>query len=130
MENETENKETTEEAPKQNKEELIDYDYFSKIKFRIGEVISAEPVEKSKKLVKLQVNLGEEFGTRQILAGISQFYPAETLVGKRIVVVANLKPAKLMGQESRGMLLAASNDESGIVLLQPDKEIAAGAEVR
>jgi len=110
--------------------ELIDYDYFSKIKFRVAEVLAAEPVAKSKKLLKLQVDLGEEFGKRQILAGISQYYSAESMVGKKIIVVANLQPAKLMGEESQGMLLAASNSESGIILLQPEKDIQAGAEVR
>ena len=129
MENEQENKEKeVVETPTQ--EELIDYDYFAKIKFRVAEIIAAEALPKSKKLVKLQINLGQELGQRQILAGISQYYSPETLVGRKIIVVANLKPAMLMGQESRGMLLAASNDESGIVLLQPEKDIAPGAEVR
>ncbi|MGI6523803.1 MAG: methionine--tRNA ligase subunit beta [Bdellovibrionota bacterium] len=124
MENEQETK------PTESAEDLIDYDYFAKIKFRVAEILAAEAVPNSKKLIKLQISLGEEFGERQILAGISQFYSPETLVGRKIIVVANLKPAKLMGYESRGMLLAASNDQSGIVLLQPEKDIAAGAEVR
>lgn len=124
MENEQETK------PTEPVEDLIDYDYFAKIKFRVAKILAAEAVPNSKKLIKLQISLGEEFGERQILAGISQFYSPETLVGRKIIVVANLKPAKLMGYESRGMLLAASNDQSGIVLLQPEKDIAAGAEVR
>lgn len=108
--------------------DLIDYELFAKIKLRVAQIMEAEPVAKSKKLVKLQVNLGSE--TRQILAGISQFYTPEELVGKKIIIVANLKPAKLMGLESQGMLLAASTDEEGVILLQPEKDISVGAEVR
>lgn len=128
MENET----TTEEEKKEAKVEFetINYDLFSKIKLRVGQIMEAEKVEKSKKLVKLQVNLGEEIGTRQILAGISQYYTPEELIGRKIIVIVNLEPAKLMGLESQGMLLAASTDEEGVILLQPEKDISAGAEVR
>ena len=123
---------TPEEEKKEVKPEFetINYDLFSKIKLRVGQIMEAEKVEKSKKLVKLQVNLGEEIGTRQILAGISQYYTPEELVGKKIIVIVNLEPAKLMGLESQGMLLAASTDEEGVILLQPEKDISAGAEVR
>ncbi len=123
---------TSEEEKKEVKPEFetINYDLFSKVKLRVGQIMEAEKVEKSKKLVKLQVNLGEEIGTRQILAGISQYYTPEELVGRKIIVVVNLEPAKLMGLESQGMLLAASTDEEGVILLQPEKDISAGAEVR
>jgi len=112
-------------------EELIDIDYFMKVKLRVAKVLSAEPVPKSKKLLKLQVDLGEKLGKRQILAGIAQFYSPETLIGKKIVVVANLKPAKLMGEESQGMLLAASTDDMSILtVLQPTVDISEGSTVR
>ncbi len=108
-------------------EELIDIKEFMRMKLRVGEVKTAEAVPNSKKLVKLQVDLGE-LGTRQIIAGILQHYAPEALVGRRIIVIANLKPAQLAGLESQGMLLAAVHDQQ-VVLLQPDKEIPAGSQV-
>ena len=90
--------------------DMIDFDDFVKIDLRVGQIIEAEKVPKSKKLIKLKVDIG--FDTRQIIAGISQNYEAEDLIGKKIAVVVNLKPAKLMGLESQGMLLAASLDDA------------------
>jgi methionyl-tRNA synthetase len=117
------------EAPPAVVEDLVDYDHFSKLKLRVALIEAAEIVPKSKKLVKLQIDLGP-LGKRQILAGIQQFYTPENLVGKKIIVVANLKPAKLMGLESQGMLLAASSaDNSQLVLLQPGGEIPTGSAV-
>ena len=84
------------------------YEFF-KIQLKTARVISAERVPKSEKLLKLQVSLGTE--QRQIVAGIGKKYEPETLVGKMIVIVANLKPAKLMGIESQGMVLAAGDSE-------------------
>ena len=111
-------------------EGLIDIDYFAKVQLRVAKIEAAEPVPKSKKLVKLQIDLGP-LGKRQILAGIIQFYPPETLVGRKIVVVANLKPAVLMGQQSQGMLLAAmSDDGSALALLQPSSDLPEGSLVR
>ena len=104
----------------------IDYAEFQKVDLRIALVLEAEKVEKSEKLVKLKIQIGQQ--TRQIVAGIAQHYPPESLVGKSIVVVANLKPAKLMGQTSEGMLLAAK-DGNVPVLLTPDKTVAPGAKV-
>lgn len=116
-------------APNQSSE-LISIYYFSKVKLRVGLVEAAEPIPKSKKLLKLQVDLGP-LGKRQILAGIAQFYLPENLIGRRIVVVANLEPAKLMGEESQGMLLAASAaDMSQLVVLDPGPEMPLGSEVR
>jgi methionyl-tRNA synthetase len=109
---------------------LIDYDTFSKVQLRVGTIISAEKIEKSEKLLKLQVNLGPELGQRQILAGIAKHYEIENLIGKNIVVVTNLKPAKLMGIESQGMLLAASNSENLLEVLSVNPEIQAGSIVR
>ncbi len=99
---------------------------FAKLKLKVAVVESAERVEKSEKLLRLQVSLGGE--SRQVVAGIAQFYAPETLVGKRVVVVANLKPAKIFGIESRGMLLAAKKD-GRLVVLTPDGEIPPGAEI-
>ena len=110
--------------------EMVDIEYFSKIKLRIAKVEAAEALPKSRKLLKLQIDLGPQLGKRQILAGIAQSYPPESLIGKKIVVVANLKPATLMGQQSQGMLLAAeSPDHSTLALLQPGLDLPEGSAV-
>jgi methionyl-tRNA synthetase len=106
----------------------ITIDDFQKIDFRIAKVLQAERVPKSEKLVKLQVNIGTE--QRQIVAGIAQHYKPEDLVGKKIVVIANLTPAKLMGQESNGMLLAASNTEGKLTIVVPQQDIDEGSIVK
>ncbi len=106
---------------------LLDIEDFAKVKLVVGEVRKAERVPKSKKLVRLMVDLGEA-ELRQIVAGIAEQYEPEALVGRRIVVVANLKPAKLMGVESRGMLLAA-NLEGVPFVLSPDGEVPPGTTV-
>lgn len=103
------------------------FDDFKKIELKVAQIISAERIEKSEKLVKLQVNAGDP-EPRQIVAGIAKHYAPEELVGKKIVIVANLKPAKLMGELSQGMLLAAS-DESGLCLVDPGVGISPGARV-
>lgn len=97
----------TKKNPTPTEKPLISYEDFQKMDFRIGEVKKAEPIEKSKKLLKLEVDLGTE--TRQIVAGISESYTCEEMIGKKVVILANLKPAKLMGIESQGMLLAAKD---------------------
>jgi len=108
----------------------IDIETFAKIKFRVATVEKVEAVPKSKKLYQIQLDVGE-LGKRQIVSGIAQHYTPEQLVGRQIVIVANLKPAKLMGVESRGMLLAASTEgDEVLAVLSPDKPIAAGARVR
>ena len=108
----------------------IDIETFAKIKFRIATIEKVEAVPKSKKLYQIQLDVGE-LGKRQIVSGIAQHYTPEQLVGRQIVIVANLKPAKLMGVESRGMLLAASTEgDEVLAVLSPDKPIAAGARVR
>jgi methionyl-tRNA synthetase len=104
---------------------------FMRVHLRVAQIESAEPIPKSKKLLKLQVDLGEKLGKRQIVSGIAQHYSPEALVGRRIVVVANLKPANLMGEESRGMLLAASSeDNSSLLLVDPGQEMPLGTIVR
>lgn len=114
-------------------QELIDIEYFSKVKLRVAKIESAEPLPKSNKLLKLQVDVGPEFGKRQVMAGIAKHYKPEDLIGRYIVIVANLKPAKLMGHESQGMLLAGSSttpEGEFLALLAPDKELSAGSVVR
>jgi methionyl-tRNA synthetase len=107
---------------------LISIDDFKKIKLRTAKILEAERVPKSKKLIKLQIVLGEE--KRQIVAGIGEKFTPEELIGKTIVVVANLQPAKLMGQESNGMLLAVNDESGALSLITSDREAASGLEVR
>lgn len=107
--------------------EEITIDDFAKIDLRVAEVISCEKVEKTDKLLKIQVKLGEE--TRTIVSGIAQHYSPEELIGKRIVLVANLKPAKLRGITSQGMLLAASN-EGVLEVLTLTKDLPSGSRVK
>ena len=104
-------------------EGLISYEEFKKIDLRVGIVTAAEPVPKSDKLIKMTVDIGEE---RTIVGGIGKEYTPEQMVGRRIVIVANLKPAKLMGVESRGMLLAVVDDKGGLSLVTVDKDTAPG----
>jgi methionyl-tRNA synthetase len=116
--------EAQEAAPQ---EPQIDIEQFMATQLRVATIKAAEPVPKSNKLLKLQVDLGEE--TRQLVAGIAKAYAPEDLVGKQVVVVANLKPAKLMGVESQGMVLAASV-EGRPVLLHPEEVVPEGTRVR
>ncbi|HEW91725.1 MAG TPA: methionine--tRNA ligase [Thermotogaceae bacterium] len=106
---------------------IITIEDFSKVELRVGEVLEAEKIEKSEKLLKLKVDLGE-LGERQIVAGIAKHYSPEELIGKLIIVVANLKPAKLMGIESQGMLLAAK-DGGKLKILTVDGSLKPGAKV-
>lgn len=111
---------------------MINYDDFKKIDLRVAKILTAERVEGSEKLVKLQIDVGDPSaggGQRQLVAGIGTVYTPEILVGKQIIIVANLEPKKLMGIESNGMLLAAS-DEMGPVLLCPESEVPPGSSIR
>ncbi len=105
----------------------ITIDDFDKIQLRIGEIIKCEAVPKSKKLLCSQIKMGSE--VRQIVSGIRQYYTPEEMVGKKVVVVANLKPAKLAGVLSEGMLLCAENDKGEYVLLTAESDVPNGAEV-
>ena len=107
----------------------ISFDQFLAVDLRVGQILEAERIEKSEKLLKLQVSLGSELGKRQIVAGIAKHYPPEELVGRKIAVVANLAPAKLMGVESQGMLLAASDGAGALEILQPGEGIPAGSRI-
>jgi methionyl-tRNA synthetase len=101
---------------------MISIDDFRKVELRVATITSAEPHPNADKLMVLQIDLGGEL--RQICAGIRNHYTAEELVGKQIIVVANLETAKLRGLESQGMLLAASDDER-VIVLTPDKSVQA-----
>lgn len=111
---------------------MINFDDFKKVDLRVARVISAERVDGSEKLLKLQVDLGTEesggLGERQILAGIGKVYSPEDLVGKSIAVVANLEPRKIMGMESEGMVIASGGTEM-LSLFFPDKEIDPGSQI-
>ena len=107
---------------------IITIDEFFKVELKIGEVVEAEEVKKSKKLLRLLVDLGEE-KPRQIIAGIKEYYKPEELKGTQVCVVSNLKPAKLMGMVSEGMLLAAK-DENGLSLIRPEKPKKVGTPVK
>jgi len=127
VEKEQEKQQVKEKEKIEESDNLITIDQFFQTELKIGTIIEAVEVPKSKKLLKLQVDLGE--GTpRQILAGIKEFYSAESLVGTQACVVANLKPAKLMGLKSEGMLLAAK-DKNGLVLLRPESSKISGTKV-
>lgn len=118
------------EKPEMLEEGIVDVigiEDVAKVQLKVGLVLSAERVEKSAKLIKMKVDTGEE---RQIVAGIGKAYEPEYLVGRKIVVVANLKPAKLMGIESQGMLLAATDDEGTLSILGLDRDVKQGARVK
>jgi methionyl-tRNA synthetase len=125
-------KEAAEETQQKSEEKaegtlIIGFDDFKKVDLRVAEIVNAEPVPKANKLIKLQLDIGED-KHRQIVAGISKFYSPEELIGKKIIVVANLKPVKLMGIKSNGMLLAAK-DEEKLRLLTVDGDIKPGSKV-
>lgn len=108
---------------------MIQYDDFAKVQLRVATIVQAEAVEKSKKLMRLQVDLGTE--RRQILAGVKEHYSAEQLVGRQIVVVVNLAPREVIrGEISNGMLLAASDETGKLALLTPADAVLPGAVVR
>ncbi|MFH1197846.1 MAG: methionine--tRNA ligase [bacterium] len=106
----------------------ITIDQFSDVHLRVAEVISAEKVKKSEKLLKLQVDLGSE--KRQIVAGIAKSYQPEELIGKKVMIVANLKPAKLFGLESKGMVLAADNDKGEVKIILIDSSVPVGTRIK
>ena len=127
---EKEKKMPEETKPLEEKKEetnLISIQDVAKVELRIGKVISAERVKKSDKLLCLQVDTG---GLRQIVAGIGKAYTPEDLVNRKIVVVTNLRPAKLMGVESQGMLLAATGSDNVPVILMPEKDVEVGAKIK
>ena len=124
-----------EEPAKEEKEDVIDieakpeitFEDFGKLQFQVGKIIKCEEVKKSKKLLCSQVQIGSQ--VRQIVSGIKAHYSAEEMVGKRVMVVTNLKPAKLAGVLSEGMILCAEDADGNLSLMVPEKEMPAGAEI-
>ena len=107
--------------------EEITFEDFGKMQFQVGEIISCEPVKKSKKLLCFQVKVGSQ--TRQIISGIKAYYKPEDTIGRKVMVLTNLKPAKLAGMMSEGMLLCAEDAEGNVCLMTPEKAMPAGAEI-
>ena len=105
----------------------ITFDDFGKLQFQVGEIIACEEVKKSRKLLCSQVKIGSQ--VRQIVSGIKAHYSAEEMVGKKVMVVTNLKPAKLAGILSEGMILCAEDADGKLSLMVPEKEMPAGAEI-
>ena len=126
-ENKEEKKEEEKPGMDVEKKPEITYDDFAKLQFQIGEIVKCEEVPKSKKLLCSQVKIGSE--TRQILSGIKAWYKPEDMVGRKVMVVTNLKPAKLAGMSSEGMILCAEDDEGNLALMTPAKDIKSGSEV-
>ena len=116
-----------EKYPEVEKKPEITIDDFDKIQIQVGEVIKCEPVKKAKKLLVSQIKIGTE--TRQIVSGIAKYYKPEEMVGKKVAVITNLKPCKLCGVESQGMILAAGDDEGNLSVVTVDKDIVAGSEI-
>ena len=107
--------------------EEITYEDFMKMQFQVGEIIACEAVEKSKKLLCSQVKVGSQ--VKQIVSGIRKNYSPEEMVGKKVMVLVNLKPAKLAGVLSEGMLLCAEDENGVLALMTPEKPMPAGAEI-
>ena len=105
----------------------ITYEDFAKLQFQVGEIISCEAVKKSKKLLCSQVKVGSQI--RQIVSGIKAHYTPEEMVGKKVMVVTNLKPATLAGILSEGMILCAEDAEGNLAVMKPEKDMPAGAEI-
>ena len=134
---EVKNQEKTPEKEDKKQENVVDIqeitiDDFAKIQLRVGKILTAEKVEKADKLLKFSVQIGSE--VRTIVSGIAKYYTPEEMVGKSVVVVFNLKPAKLRGIESQGMLLCAcaKNDDGSenVVIVSPEKPVESGCVVR
>ena len=105
----------------------ISYDDFAAMQFQVGEIISCEAVPKSKKLLCSQVKIGSQ--VKQIVSGIKAHYSPEEMVGKKVMVLVNLKPAKLAGVMSEGMILCAEDADGNLSLMVPEKKMPAGAEI-
>jgi methionyl-tRNA synthetase len=107
-------------------EEEVGIDHFAKLEMRACKIIACEPVPKAKKLLKLQVDLGYE--KRQVVSGIAKYYTPDELIGKKVIVITNLKPAKLCGVDSFGMILASGEDDVKVVFL--DDSVKCGDRIR
>jgi methionyl-tRNA synthetase len=118
---------TQEKAPVAPPENVVTIDEFARVQLKTGKIIEAERVPKSNKLLRLQVDTGE---MRQVVAGIAKWYAPEDIIGKTVVIVCNLAPAKLMGVESQGMILAASDAAGNLAVISPERPIAPGNRVK
>lgn len=116
-----------EKYPEVEKKPEITIDDFDKIQIQVGEVIACEPVKKAKKLLVSQIRVGNE--VRQIVSGIAKYYKPEEMVGKKVAVITNLKPCKLCGVESQGMILAAGDEEGNLSVMTLDRDMASGSEI-
>ena len=116
-----------EKYPEVESKEEITIDDFDKVQIRVGEVLKCEPVPKAKKLLVSQIRIGNE--VRQIVSGIAKYYKPEEMVGKKVAVITNLKPCKLCGVESQGMILAAADDDGNLSVITLDKDMPAGSEI-
>jgi len=128
-ESEEQEKEMANEIIEKKEDSFVSIEEFKKMDLRLAEVLSAEKVSSADKLLKLTLSLGEE--KREVVAGIAQYYQPEELVGKKVVMIVNLQPAKIRGIESQGMILAAVDQENKLTLLVPEREdVATGAKIR
>ena len=124
--------ETAEDSKEENVIDIeakpeITFEQFGAMQFQVGEIIACEAVKKSKKLLCSQVKIGSQ--VKQIVSGIKSQYTPEEMVGKKVMVLVNLKPAKLAGVLSEGMLLCAEDADGNLALMVPEKEMPAGAEI-
>lgn len=126
-EQEAKNAPKKEEEPAEEPKAEISIDDFDKVELKIGEVLECKPVEGAKKLLVSQIKIGDE--VRQIVSGIAKYYKPEEMVGKKVVVVTNLKPVKLRGVLSQGMILCADDGEGGFCVLRPEKDVPSGSTV-
>lgn len=111
--------------------DTISYEDFSKIDIRVGTIVSAEKVEKSNKLIKLQVDFGDEIGQRQILTGMAEWYDASDFEGMQTTFVVNLEPRKIMGEQSQGMIFALGlSDDTKPIFLKPSEVVDNGEGAR
>ncbi len=112
-------------------EGIVSFNDWSKLDFRVGQIVEVEDIEGADKLYKLMIDIGSEIGKRTVCAGLKPYFSKEELKGKKLILFVNLEPRKMRGIESQGMILAAvSDDESKIRLIQPDGEIEIGSRVR
>lgn len=108
--------------------DYVSYDEFKKMDIRVGTVKEVEPVEGTDKLLRFQINFGEDLGVRQIVSGIKEFYPDfEELIGKQLLYIVNLEPRTIRGVESNGMLLAVGDAPTFLV---PENEVSSGSKIR
>lgn len=107
---------------------MITFEDFQKLEIRIGEIVAAERVAGTDKLLKLTVNMGDE--TRQLVAGIAESYAPETLVGRKVPILTNMEPKTIRGVESQGMVLCPSTSEGKPILLMPERDVPIGAKVK